>query len=252
MYSIYDLYPEFLLLNPNRDVSNYWLGSDTEKKFNTNLKIQPANWYYRTNSVTYKLNSNKYRCPEWEEINWSESWIVLGCSCVQGIGLDESDVLSSRLAELLNSSVINLGMGATGPNAIMFNSIRLIDNDIRPKGVIILNGDFALTRLSLFMQKESVSLGYWMINQVRPSEEFSYSDLYSLWLRSTGHAETHSYMSLRGAISMWKAENVPTFYFNIEQDLPGSVDKARDLLHSGRETIKLWANTIATKILNSN
>ena len=115
-----------------------------------------------------------------------------------------------------------------------------------------MNGDFSLTRLSLFTENYSIGLGSWTRNQNRQEEDFSYSDLYSWWIRSPKHAETHSYMSLRGAISIWKTENIPTFYFNIEKDLSDRIDVARDLAHPGRETIKMWAKTIASKILTHN
>jgi hypothetical protein len=89
-------------------------------------------------------------------------------------------------------------------------------------------------------------LGNWVIDKNKT--QGMYSDLYSSWIRFPDHAETHSYMSLRGAISMWKAENIPTFYFNIGQDLPKRSDLARDLSHPGQETIKLWAQTIVNTI----
>jgi hypothetical protein len=164
---------------------------------------------------------NKYRCAEWNDITWSNSWIVLGCSSVEGIGLDESDVLSTRLSELLDNPVINLGVGGTGADVTLFNSIRLIDKNIRPKGVIIINGDFTLTRLSLFTSRGSIAIGNWSFD--KKINQGKFSNLYSLWTNEAGHSETYSYMCLRGAISMWKTENIPTFYFNIERDLPKKI-----------------------------
>lgn len=247
MITIHDLYTDHLLLLSAKQPNKNWAESDSESLYKENLKTQSEDWYYRTHSITYKRNSNKYRCAEWNDITWSNSWIVLGCSSVEGIGLDESDVLSTRLSELLDSPVINLGVGGTGADVTLFNSIRLIDKNIRPKGVIIINGDFTLTRLSLFTSTGSIAIGNWSFD--KKINQGKFSNLYSLWTNEAGHAETYSYMCLRGAISMWKTENIPTFYFNIERDLPKKSDLARDLSHWGRETIKLWARSIVNTII---
>lgn len=253
MTPIDHLYPEYLLLYPKKyapktDLVVNWEISDTKKEFEKNSKTQPADWYYRTHLVTYRYNTNKYRCPEWDDINWQDSWLVFGCSCVEGVGLDESDTLSTRLSGMVGSPVLNLGISGSGPDAILFNTIRLINRGVRPKGVILLNSDFSLPRLTWFTPTTAMPMGHWVFNWVEEDKDRLYPNLYKLWTVHPGHAEAHSYMCLQGAIGIWQSKNIPTFHFNITHDLHKSIDFSRDLIHPGRETVKLWAKEIANRI----
>ena len=143
MSILQDLYPEHLLLLPRKTLSaNLWSSPDTEQAFEQHVKTQPADWYYRTHPISYKYNSNNYRCPEWADIVWQDSWVIMGCSFVEGIGLAESDSLPYLISKLINQPVINLGVGGSGTDAILFNTIRLTKKNIRPKGVIIVNANF--------------------------------------------------------------------------------------------------------------
>ena len=144
MGAIQDLYPEHLLLCTRKGeldpVPTLWSGFDTRELFEQHLRNQPADWYYRTHPVLYQYNSNNYRCPEWADIAWQDSWVMLGCSIVEGIGLALDDCIPSQLSQVIKSPVINLGVGGSGLDVTMFNSIRLLENGIRPKGVITLWG----------------------------------------------------------------------------------------------------------------
>ena len=236
-----DLYPNQLLLD--RCLRPGGLpADDSSEVYYSNLKTQPKNWYYRTNTVTYKHNSNGYRCPEWNDVDWPNSWVVIGCSFVEGFGLDESDTISTRLSELLNEPVINLGVGGSGPDAHLFNTIRLIDNNIRPKGVVYINAEKFFSRFMLFTNERAVPMGIWSLEQKRDGSDNS--ELYTAWCNHTHHAPTHSYICSRAVVAMWESKQVPVFHFSVEQDLTRIFDQARDLKHPGRETIKVWAQEI--------
>lgn len=240
-----DLYPDKLLLD--RKITPGQLPvEDNLVALEQHLKTQPSNWYYRTNQVVYKHNSDGYRCPEWSDIDWPSSWIIIGCSFVEGLGLDESDLLSTRLSELLAQPVINLGAGGTGPDAHLFNTIRLIDNGIRPKGVIYMNSEKFFTRFSLFTNEKAIPLGIWSLEKNRDGSE--YSELYATWCKHPHHANTHSYLHSRSVVAMWESNQVPVHYFNIQKDLTPMFDLARDLKHPGRETVKVWARQIMSKL----
>jgi hypothetical protein len=253
MTPVNNLYPDHLLLYPKKYAPKHtltvnWEISDTEQAFEKNCKKQPEDWYYRTHPVTYRYNTNKYRCPEWADVNWQDTWAVFGCSCVEGVGLDESDTLTARISEILGDPVVNLGVSGSGPDATLFNSLRLIDQGIRPKGVILINSDFSLPRLTLFTPDTAMPMGHWVFTWAESDPDRIYPNLYKLWTINSGNAEAHSYMSLRGAVGVWKAESIPTFHFNITQDLPTRIDVARDLVHPGRESVKLWATEITNQI----
>ena len=73
-------------------------------------------------SVSYKLNSQGYRCPEWNDIDWASSHLLFGCSVVQGIGLNDADTLDQELVKLLNEPVVNLGVGGGSLPFILANT----------------------------------------------------------------------------------------------------------------------------------
>lgn len=252
MGAIQDLYPEHLLLFPKKgeldSVPTMWTGSDTRALFEQHLRKQPADWYYRTRPVLYQYNSNNYRCPEWDKIVWNDIWVMLGCSIVEGVGLALDDCIPSQLSQVIKSPVINLGVGASGPDVIMFNSIRLIEKGIRPKGVVLLHGAYNLDRVAIFSPTSVMLGGSWILD--RPNtERFPLDTLYKLWTTHTNNAEAHSQMNLEGAIALWKCANIPVFSVNIK-DLSATSDYARDLMHPGRITATDWAQRIAKIIQN--
>lgn len=252
MGAIQTLYPGHLLLRPkkwelgaNEGLVAAWDSVDTQALFEQNLKTQPDDWYYRTHTIGYRFNSNNYRCPEWTDIVWEDSWVMLGCSIVEGVGLAHEDCLPGQLAQVLNEPVINLGVGASGHDVTMFNSIRLIKQGIRPKGVILCHGEHNLSRVALFSPNNVTLAGHWIFT--RPKNIlFPLETLYKLWTTHPDNAEAHSEMCLAGIIALWKCENIPVFSININNDLSGIRDYARDNTHPGRITTKEWAQKIAS------
>ena len=254
MGAVEDLYPGHLLLYPKKwevgadqgQVAD-WDGSDNQATFEKNCKKQPEDWLYRTHRVSYQFNSNNYRCPEWSNIVWQDSWAMLGCSIVEGVGLALDDCLPSQLAQVIKEPVINLGVGASGLDVTMFNSMRLIKQGIRPKGVILVHGHHNLSRVAVFSPINVTLGGSWILE--RPKHEgFPLDTLYKLWTTHPDNAPAHSQMSLEGAIALWKCSNIPVFSVSISKDLSGARDFARDIMHPGRETAKDWAQRIATII----
>lgn len=113
-------------------------GSDSEDLYKTNLQKLPSDWKYRTEHITYAFNSNGYRAPEWDSIDWQESIVVLGCSNVFGTGLSNEDTIPFQLQEILKRPVINLGMSGTGADYQYWNLVRLFQNNIKVKKILVL------------------------------------------------------------------------------------------------------------------
>jgi hypothetical protein len=254
MGAIQNLYPENLLLRPYKWVYGAdqglvvdWDGPDNQELFELNCKKQPPDWYYRTHKVSYQFNSNNYRCPEWSDIVWEDSWVMMGCSLVEGVGLAIEDCISSQLSQMINAPVINLGVGASGLDVTMFNTIRLIKHGIRPKGVVLFHGVHNLSRLAIFSPSNVTMLGTWILDRPQP-EGFRIDTLYKLWTTHPDNAEAHSEMCLEGSIALWKNANIPVFSVNISEVMSGISDHARDLMHPGRATANDWAQRIASSL----
>ena len=83
-------------------ISPDFCGTDDHATFERNLQLQPPDWQWRTKKIKYSVNSTGYRCPEWDQIDWSESILIFGCSQVFGIGVDDADTISDNLSRILS------------------------------------------------------------------------------------------------------------------------------------------------------
>jgi hypothetical protein len=196
-------------------------------------------------TVSYNLNSHGYRCPEWENIDWANSHILLGCSVVQGVGLCEEDTLNRQLAKLLNDPVINLGVGGGSLPFILANTYKLIDAGIKPKSVILIEPE--PSRIALFYKNRTEHIGTWVL--WRGSGE--HYDWYKTWVKDN-NAEVYGYLAARSIKTAWQQLGVPFVGIGQpdcpgDEDLPRYVDVANDKQHPGPQTIKLWAEYIANK-----
>jgi len=236
--------------------------SDTEYLYQANLQRQPQHWYYRTHEVTYTWNSNGYRASEWADVDWSSSWVIMGCSFVAGIGLAYEDTLGEQLSRILKEPVVNLGMGGSSIDVAMYNTARLIDKNIRPKGVIIVTPN--LNRMTYWKEQSYVSL-----IPTNPAPDNYIDGAYRGWIRYEPNAELHGYLKLRGTISMWAAEGIQPHVAYIDKTydpthtiglhLPPHQDFARDVDvvngqtqgHFGRATQASWARALAEVIQNT-
>jgi hypothetical protein len=193
-------------------------------------------------SVTYTLNSQGYRCPEWDQIDWNNSYLLFGCSVVQGVGLEESQTLNQILEPLLGNPVINLGVGGGSLPFILANTYKLIDAGIKPKAVIIVYPE--PSRVALFLKDNVEHVGAWVSDK-----------WYNTWVKDN-NAEFYGYLASRSINTAWATHGVPVISVHQPdvpgpQDLPRYVDVAADGSHPGPETIKLWADHIAKKKLTT-
>lgn len=96
-----------------------------------------TNYYIEQTSkqFTYALNYQGYREQEWSTIDWKNSYIFLGCSHTFGVGVSNEETIPKIMQRSLGNYCINLGIPG-GCNAFsMFNSSKLINYGIRPKGI---------------------------------------------------------------------------------------------------------------------
>ena len=231
-----------------------WYANDSEEHFYDHVNQQPVNWYYRHVPVMYSINSNGYRCPEWKDVCWRESIVVIGCSVVMGVGVDDIDTLSVRLEEQLDTPVINLGIGGSSNQLMLYNSLCLIENNIKPKAVVAVFSD--PSRVSIFNEHRAQPVGSWVHDRTlyRPKEE---QDFYNFWAGTSNNADIHGTMSATAVELAWKSQGVPFLGLQVYgewcpdmgyQRLTDPVDLARDLQHAGVATQKKWAKELAPLI----
>jgi len=126
---------------PMGDQPNYvspWWGGDDLTEVTRLKSIAPASWRYHQDTIEYRFNSHGYRMPEFEDINWSNYIIVLGCSHTMGVGLALEDLWHSQVGQLDNTSVVNLAQAGTGIQCLVNNlSVFLRHAPQQPKQIIV-------------------------------------------------------------------------------------------------------------------
>lgn len=126
------------------------------------LPIDPWASNHQT-PLVYTVNSDNYRAPEFDTVDWANSVVILGGSDVLGIGLDDHDTISSQLSQLLSRPVINLGVSASSIQFATYNSTLLAANFPAPYAVIQMwTSD---VRCMLFNNGKIDHYGKWNITQ---------------------------------------------------------------------------------------
>lgn len=230
--------------------------SDTEKNFQKNLKTQPHHWYYRSNAVTYTLNGQMYRCKPFNEINWSESIVIFGCSNVFGDAVDDSHTLSARLQELVNSPVINLGVAGSCQLTSLYNMMTLKNSKIKPKAVIHAWTD-SMRVFYVNNQFQRCGVGNWNnwgANSDIKFDMFTNSKTHIISAMFNRMIADNIYSDIPVIHAtyfkhMW-AEQRSMYPNSPMLLLPHTKDLARDLLHPGRETNKDAAKILYNELLH--
>lgn len=117
-------------------VDDRFASTDNPDLFKKNLKISPPNWHYRKKEIKYIVNSDGYRTKEWNEIDWSDSIVIFGCSNVTGIGVAEDETISYHLSNLTGKYVVNLGIPGSSIIAAYHNSLILAENYPTPWAIV--------------------------------------------------------------------------------------------------------------------
>ena len=126
-----------------------WCAADTEEAFRKN----GGHHLYDESSITYRLNSQGYRCPEFEDTA-SIRMISIGCSHTFGVGLPQDalyhELFAKRLGSELGLDVINWNLGSGGASN---NYIARLLHLTVPK----LKPDLVLIFFSYFSRREYVA-----------------------------------------------------------------------------------------------
>jgi hypothetical protein len=229
-----------------------WVGTDTEELFHQNLKSQPEDWQWRSQQITYKLNSQNYRAPEWSDVDWSNSIVMFGCSQVFGVGVDEDQTLSYYLSQLLNKPVINLGIPGGSSMALWINTEKLLKHGINPLAVIY-NWPSANRTAELIDNKKNLNSGPWILNWPQP--RFGKE-----WVLHPTHGFEYAKYALMSVQRSWSC---PQLHYCWDHDtakflgiprMANKLDYARDCLHEGPATWKdyatKWYYELLPKLLN--
>ena len=229
-----------------------WVGSDTQALYQKNLEVQPINWPWRGQQITYTCNSQNYRAPEWDTIDWSNSVVMFGCSQVFGVGVNDDQTLGYYLSELLGKPVINLGIPGGSSMSLWIYTEKLLNYGINPLAVIY-KWPNASRVVELRDNEKNANAGPWMIDHAwrRFGKE---------WVLHPTHGFEYAKYALMSVQRSWSC---PQLHYCWDLDtakflgiprMANKLDHGRDCLHEGPATWKdyatKWYYELLPKLLN--
>lgn len=120
-----------------KNVTVEWHGLDTKSLFKENLKKLDQSWFYANNKITYELNSQGYRCKEFDEIDWINSYAVVGCSHIFGSGNRLEDTIPRLIQKKTGVNCINLGVPSSSCEHQFLNTLLLLSYTKVKKVIVV-------------------------------------------------------------------------------------------------------------------
>mgnify|MGYP000226787182 FL=1 len=84
-----------------------------------------------------QLNSQRFRCAEFDEIDWKTSYAMIGCSHVFGQGNDVENTIPSILTNITNTNCVNLGANGASREHTFLNSLKVLANTNVKKLIVL-------------------------------------------------------------------------------------------------------------------
>lgn len=196
------------------------------------------------------LNDLGYRCPyDLNNVNWSETILMLGCSSLVGPTLDYKDTVPAILENIIQLPVVSLAVCGTSISFSWLISTILSSKNQIPKAVIVYY-TFPI-RTMYYDRKGPLHLGPWTLEKNYIDQDVKdYFFTYSEEANSIEWARMHR-LNIRQLWKNTKLIEVTAFADVAEQlELPclPVVDLGSDQIHHGPETAKIRAEILADRL----
>jgi hypothetical protein len=194
----------------------YWSGTDREDLYSKNIQNPEIAEYFLNNgwvdetSIIYRYNSLGFRCDEFDQ---RESYIAIGCSFTEGVGLREDQTWAYQLSKLLGTHVWNLGVGGHGISSC-FRILQGYIDRLNVKGVFLLAPP--TDRLEYFVN------GQWAVAMPLGHDGIPG---YKEWVSSENNLQLELMKSIFAMKYLCLSRNID--FFKISH--PPAVDRARDV-----------------------
>jgi hypothetical protein len=144
----------------NSKITNNYASNDSYKLHKKNKERLGPDWHYYKKKVKYTCNSEGYRAPEFDTVDWKESIVVFGCSMVAGIGVDNLETITHWLSIRAGGRpVINMGVPASGLDVTLHNNFILKSQYPKPWAVVNLFTHFH--RFCVYEERQAEFVGPW-------------------------------------------------------------------------------------------
>ena len=114
-------------------------GHNEEEHHKKNLGVFSSKyWKYTNTKIDYVHNSDGFRCnQELDQIDWSKTSVVIGCSYIYGQGIENSNTISEILTREYGEPFVNAGIPGSS-NRTIHNNVITFMQQYNPKKIIIL------------------------------------------------------------------------------------------------------------------
>jgi hypothetical protein len=154
-----------------------------------------------TGCENYNTNLLGYRAPNFDQIDWANSYVIQGCSAVFGYGIDKDEnTVAACLSRKLNKPVINLGIGGSGVQLQYMNAVEMLEKNQKPLGVFIVWPN--IDRFVLMLDGLPENMGPW--STIGPTKK------YVQWMAQDNSKYQNLY-HVRAYKLLWKLAGVPLY-----------------------------------------
>ena len=84
-----------------------------------------------------QLNSQRFRCDEFDVIDWKTSYAMIGCSHVFGESNLNENTIPSILTDITNTNCVNLGANGASREHTFLNSLKVLANTDVKKLIVL-------------------------------------------------------------------------------------------------------------------
>jgi hypothetical protein len=204
---------------------------------------------YINEKLTYPINSMGYRDIEFDNIDWSDTYVMQGCSFVCGVAVpDNSSTLPSLLSAKLNKKIVNLGVLGSSIQFQYMNAIHMIENNIIPKGIFILY-PFPERFLSFHSRGRVLQYGpNFASNSVDDKNNIARLSRGEQVEWMIKNAKFYNHYFLRGYRLLWKGLNVPLYEIGYgKEGIADTTFLHKDIVDFGTDN-KHWGPLTNAKI----
>lgn len=228
-------------VNPSNDpvTIGYWEegGTDTSENFRINCKKLGKDWIYNSKSISYVYNELGFRNKPFNEVDWKNSIIILGCSNVKGTGHAIEDTIGHRLEKILNIPVVNLGVSGSAVDTACWNSLILHDHYPWPRAIVQLwTGLDRYTNFDgeLYKNFMPTNIKYCTAHIWKDRSKFYVKADRALWKNKTVYYEGSQFLHTAKELDI---------------DFYDQTDNARDQNHPGIKSHTMAAEGIAKNLI---
>jgi hypothetical protein len=89
-------------------------------------------------SIEYSLNSDRYRCAEWEDLAWDSATWLFGDSFAIGIGVAQQHSIADLIAASTGCDVVNVAQGGSSIRYQVDQLHNMLAQGLRPARVAVI------------------------------------------------------------------------------------------------------------------